>query len=92
MELRYYFEIIRAQKNNGARGTTSYLQLIEALRCLYCCGNFYSWVVLPAVSSGTISEIVGTIKIYIENIKKLELDDESKELMLGGNAKRLLGI
>ena len=32
------------------------------------------------------------IKIYIENIKKLEMDDESKELMLGGNASRLLGI
>jgi len=30
------------------------------------------------------------IKSYIENIKKLELDEESKELMLGENARRLL--
>jgi len=32
------------------------------------------------------------IKTYIENIKKLDIDAESKELMLGGNAKRLLGL
>ena len=30
------------------------------------------------------------IKDYIENIKNLDLDEQSKELMLGGNAKRLL--
>ena len=32
------------------------------------------------------------IKTYIENIKKLEIDEESKELMLGRNASRLLGV
>jgi predicted TIM-barrel fold metal-dependent hydrolase len=32
------------------------------------------------------------IKPYIENIKKLDLDEESKESMLGGNARRLLGL
>lgn len=32
------------------------------------------------------------IKTFIENVKKLNLDEESKELMLGGNAKRLLGL
>jgi predicted TIM-barrel fold metal-dependent hydrolase len=31
------------------------------------------------------------IKTYIENIKKLDIDEESKELMLGKNASRLLG-
>jgi predicted TIM-barrel fold metal-dependent hydrolase len=33
-----------------------------------------------------------SIKTYIENIKKLEIDEESKELMLGGNARRLLRL
>ena len=32
------------------------------------------------------------IKPYIENIKKLDLDEKSKESMLGGNARRLLGL
>jgi predicted TIM-barrel fold metal-dependent hydrolase len=32
------------------------------------------------------------IKTYVENIKKLEMDEKNKELMLGGNAKRLLGL
>ena len=32
------------------------------------------------------------IKTYIENIKKLEIDEESKGLMLGKNASRLLGL
>jgi aminocarboxymuconate-semialdehyde decarboxylase len=32
------------------------------------------------------------IRIYIENIRKLELDEESKRLMLGENAKKLLGL
>ncbi len=32
------------------------------------------------------------IKTYIENVRKLELDEASKELMLGGNAQRLLKI
>lgn len=32
------------------------------------------------------------IKAYIENIRRLELDEESKNLMLGGNAGRLLRI
>ena len=32
------------------------------------------------------------IKTYIDNIKKLEIDEENKELMLGGNASRLLGL
>ena len=32
------------------------------------------------------------IKTYIENVRKLELDEASKELMLGGNARRLLGL
>jgi len=32
------------------------------------------------------------IKTYIENIKKLEIDEESKELMLGGNASALLSL
>lgn len=32
------------------------------------------------------------IKTYIDNLKKLNLDEESKELMLGGNARRLLRI
>ena len=32
------------------------------------------------------------IKTYIENVRKLELDEASKELMLGGNAVRLLGL
>ena len=32
------------------------------------------------------------IKSYIENIRKLELDEGSKELMLGGNAGRLLRL
>ncbi len=36
------------------------------------------------------SEDPTKIKTYIENIRKLELDEESKELMLGGNARRLL--
>lgn len=33
-----------------------------------------------------------SIKTYIDNIKKLEIDEESKELMLGGNARRLLRL
>lgn len=37
------------------------------------------------------SEDPTKIKTYIENIKKLDMDDESKELMLGGNARKLLG-
>jgi len=32
------------------------------------------------------------IKTYVEDIKKLEMDEKNKELMLGGNAKRLLGL
>jgi aminocarboxymuconate-semialdehyde decarboxylase len=32
------------------------------------------------------------IKTYIENIKKLEIDEESKGLMLGGNASALLSL
>jgi len=32
------------------------------------------------------------IRSYIENIKQLEIDEESKELMLGGNAARLLRL
>lgn len=32
------------------------------------------------------------IKTYIQNIKKLEIDEESKELMLGENAGSLLGL
>jgi predicted TIM-barrel fold metal-dependent hydrolase len=32
------------------------------------------------------------IKTYVENIKKLEMDEKNKELMLGGNAKRLLKL
>lgn len=32
------------------------------------------------------------IKTYINHLKKLGLDRESKELMLGGNARRLLGL
>ena len=32
------------------------------------------------------------IRAYINNLKKLDLDKKSKELMLGGNAKRLLGL
>jgi aminocarboxymuconate-semialdehyde decarboxylase len=31
------------------------------------------------------------IKAYIENIKKLDIDEESKDLMLGKNASKLLG-
>ena len=32
------------------------------------------------------------IKTYIENIKKLNIDEESKALILGGNASMLLGL
>jgi predicted TIM-barrel fold metal-dependent hydrolase len=32
------------------------------------------------------------IKTYIDNIKKLEIGKEGKDLMLGGNARRLLGL
>ncbi len=32
------------------------------------------------------------IKTYIDNIKKLEMDKESKDLMLGGNARTLFGL
>jgi predicted TIM-barrel fold metal-dependent hydrolase len=32
------------------------------------------------------------IKTYVENVKKLEIDEKNKELMLGGNAKRLLKL
>ena len=32
------------------------------------------------------------IKDFVENIKKLDLEEESKNLMLGGNAKTLLGL
>jgi predicted TIM-barrel fold metal-dependent hydrolase len=32
------------------------------------------------------------IRSYIENIKKLEIDEEGKELMLAKNARRLLGV
>jgi predicted TIM-barrel fold metal-dependent hydrolase len=32
------------------------------------------------------------IRNYIENIRKLDLDEESKEAMLGNNAKELLGL
>jgi predicted TIM-barrel fold metal-dependent hydrolase len=32
------------------------------------------------------------IKTYIEEMKKLDLDKGSIELMLGGNARRVLGL
>jgi predicted TIM-barrel fold metal-dependent hydrolase len=32
------------------------------------------------------------IKTYVENLKKLDIGEENKELILGGNARRLLGI
>ncbi len=32
------------------------------------------------------------IKTYIENIKRLDIDEVSKQLILGGNARRLLGL
>ena len=32
------------------------------------------------------------IKTYVENMKGLEIDQESKEIMLGGNARRLLRL
>jgi aminocarboxymuconate-semialdehyde decarboxylase len=32
------------------------------------------------------------IKVYIENMNKLDIDEESKKAMLGENAKKLLGI
>jgi aminocarboxymuconate-semialdehyde decarboxylase len=32
------------------------------------------------------------IKTYIENVRNMDLDEKSKELMLGGNAKRLLKL
>jgi len=32
------------------------------------------------------------IKVYIENIKKLPLDEESKKAILGGNAKKILNL
>jgi predicted TIM-barrel fold metal-dependent hydrolase len=32
------------------------------------------------------------IKVYIENIRKLEIDEQSKAAMLGGNARELLGL
>jgi predicted TIM-barrel fold metal-dependent hydrolase len=32
------------------------------------------------------------IRTYVDNIKKLEIDQESKELILGGNARRLLAL
>ena len=32
------------------------------------------------------------IKTYIDNIRKLEIDEESKQAMLGGNARALLGL
>ena len=32
------------------------------------------------------------VKTYVDDIKKLEIDAESKNLLLGGNAGRLLGL
>jgi predicted TIM-barrel fold metal-dependent hydrolase len=32
------------------------------------------------------------IETYVENIKKLEMDEKNRELILGGNAKRLLKL
>ena len=33
-----------------------------------------------------------SLKTYVENMKKLEIDEESRQAMLGGNAKALLGL
>jgi hypothetical protein len=32
------------------------------------------------------------IKPYVENLKKMDIDRESRDLILGGNACRLFGL
>lgn len=38
------------------------------------------------------SENPADLKVYVENIKKMDLDKQSIDMMLGGNAGKLLGI